>query len=93
MAAMRRFCAVLVFAAMGVWLTAGVAAAHDYPPTTSSSVQSQSQSAAPAATADGSSSAGLPFTGGNDIALVTVGIAAIGAGGLLVVRARRRSHA
>jgi LPXTG-motif cell wall-anchored protein len=93
MAATRRICAVLVFVVMGILLTAGVAAAHDYPPTTSA-VKSQSQSATPAAAAStGSSSAGLPFTGGNDAALAMVGLAVLGAGGLLVVRTRRRSHA
>ena len=93
MAATRRICAVLAFAVTAVLLTAGVAAAHDYPPTTSAA-PSHSQSADPAATATSpSASTGLPFTGGNDAALVAVGVAAIGAGGLLVVRARRRSHA
>ncbi len=92
--AIRRLCAVLALVAMGIIGTAGVAAAADYPPTTGSVSTEAASTVAPSTTVSASAaSTGLPFTGGNSLVLVWLGVACVGAGTLAVVRTRRRrSH-
>ncbi len=87
-----------LFACMGTAavLSLGFAsAAHaaDYPPTTTSqtvegSTVATATTVAPAAASTG----GLPFTGGNDSALVWVGVAAVGTGTFAAMRFRRRTR-
>jgi hypothetical protein len=83
----RRLFAV---AGTAVALTLGVAsAAHaaDYPPTTVKTLGSTVTNTDPTTN---SSANGLPFTGGNDGALVWVGVAAVGTGSFAAWRFRRR---
>jgi hypothetical protein len=92
---MRRFVAA---GGAAIVLSLGFAsAAHavDYPPTTQQQQELGSTVSTPATTAaapaDGSAAAGgLPFTGGDDSALVWIGLAAVGAGSVAAVRFRRR---
>jgi hypothetical protein len=77
---------------------ASAAHAVDYPPTTS--VQHvQGSTVASTATTDGPvtgnstpTDGGLPFTGGNDSALVWVGVAAVGTGTFAAWRFRHRTR-
>ncbi len=86
----RRMGAVLALSTMVVIGTAGVAAARDYPPS-SVDVKAASVTPAAAATSTDPTTGGLPFTGGNDVELVWVGVAFAGAGALAVAKTRR-SH-
>ncbi len=77
---------------------ASAAHAVDYPPTTSSQhVQGSTVVSSP--TTDGPVSGnstptdgGLPFTGGNDSALVWIGVAAVGTGTFAAWRFRHRTR-
>ena len=78
---------------------ASAAHAVDYPPTTSSQHVEGSTVVSTPTTVDapitGSSSpaeGGLPFTGGNDSALVWVGVAAVGTGTFAAWRFRHRTR-
>ena len=80
-------------------LTLGVAsAAHaaDYPPTTSVSnlgATVTTSTVAPAKVNANAASTGLPFTGGNDGALVWIGVALLGSGTFAAWRFGRRARA
>jgi hypothetical protein len=74
---------------------AGAAHAADYPPTTSNEVVQgttvPTTMVSPISVSPVSTS-GLPFTGGNDGALVWVGIAAVATGTFTAARFRRRTR-
>ncbi len=77
---------------------ASAAHAVDYPPTTSSQ-HVEGSTVASTTTVDGPNTAdssptqgGLPFTGGNDSALVWVGVAAVGTGTFAAWRFRHRTR-
>lgn len=79
---------------------AGAAHAADYPPTTSNEVVQGTTvpttmvspiSVSPISVSP-ASTGGLPFTGGNDGALVWVGIAAVATGTFAAARFRRRTR-
>jgi hypothetical protein len=86
--AIRRMGAVLALATMAIVGTATAAAARDYPPTTGT-VNTEATVVTATTNAPSSASAGLPFTGGNDLELVWIGAACAGAGALAVARTRR----
>ena len=77
---------------------ATAAGAVDYPPTTSSHVQgstiaqSTTTTDGPVTGSSNPTDGGLPFTGGNDSALVWVGVAAVGTGTFAAWRFRRRTR-
>ncbi len=77
---------------------ASAAHAADYPPTTAGQ-HVEGSTVVTAAVPDGPVSAtaapadgGLPFTGGNDMVLVWVGVAAVGTGTAAALRFRRRTR-
>ena len=86
--AIRRMGAVLALSTMAIVGTATAAAARDYPPTTSS-VDTKATVVTATTAAQNNATAGLPFTGGNDLELVWIGAACAGAGALAVARTRR----
>ena len=94
--AMRRFVVLAVFCALFVFVGVSAAAAADYPPSIGRSTSTVHVDATSARNNGGvsvdaeSQSDGLPFTGGNSMALVIVGAAFVGVGGLFVTRSRRR---
>jgi hypothetical protein len=95
--AVRRFVVLTVFCALFVFVGVSAAAAVDYPPTTTARPASTVQVAGTSAENDPSvavgaesQSGGLPFTGGNSMALVIVGAVLTSVGGLAVTRSRRR---
>ena len=77
---------------------ASAAHAVDYPPTTSSqhvqgsTVVSSSTTEGPVTGNSNPTQGGLPFTGGNDSALVWVGVAAVGTGTFAAWRFRHRTR-
>jgi LPXTG-motif cell wall-anchored protein len=78
---------------------ASAAYAVDYPPTTTVQVEGSTVATSTTTTTDGPAvtgsatpSDGLPFTGGNDSALVWIGVAAVGTGTFAAWRFRRRTR-
>jgi hypothetical protein len=78
---------------------ASAAHAVDYPPTTSSQhvegstvVSTPTTTDAPVTGQSSPTQGGLPFTGGNDSALVWVGVAAVGTGTFAAWRFRHRTR-
>ena len=96
----RRLFGLMGVAAMLSLGFASAAHAVDYPPTTTSQ-HVEGTTVASTTTVDGPTTAkteapvtdgGLPFTGGNDSALVWVGVAAVGTGTFAAFRFRRRTR-
>jgi hypothetical protein len=77
---------------------ASAAYAGDYPPTTTVQVEGSTVATSTTTTVhdpvtgSATPSDGLPFTGGNDSALVWVGVAAVGTGTFAAWRFRRRTR-